>query len=159
MKTQQIKLISTLLLCAVLFSCVRTVTRVDDKKQVDLSGRWNDTDSRLVADEMISDVLSKPWLAEFTEAKGKKPTVIVGNILNKSHEHISTETFIKDIERAFINTGRVRVVQDAAAREQIRNEREDQNKYASGETAKKWGKEKGADFILQGTLNSIVDAA
>jgi uncharacterized protein (TIGR02722 family) len=136
----------------------KKVQRVDDTQQIDLSGRWNDTDSRLVAEEMIRDVLSRPWSGEFLETKGKKPTVIVGVVKNKSSEHINTETFINDIERELVNSGKVKVVQGGEAREELRQERADQQEFASVETAKNWGQEKGADFMLQGTINSITDS-
>lgn len=148
------------LLALTLFGCNTTkqVTRVDSKQQVDLSGRWNDTDSRLVSEEMVSDGLIRPWLIDFVELQGKKPTIIVGDIRNKTSEHISTETFINDIEREFINSGKVKVVQSGDAREELRAERADQQDFASLQTAKKWGLEKGADYMLQGTLNSITDS-
>lgn len=136
----------------------KKVSRVDENKQIDLSGRWNDTDSRLVSEEMVKDVLSRPWLTEFSVLKSKKPIIIVGLVKNKTSEHISTEAFIKDIEREFINSGKVKVVQSATAREELRDERGDQQTYASDATVKKWGQELGADFILQGTVNSISDA-
>ena len=139
-------------------SSPRKVQRVDDSQQIDLSGRWNDTDSKLVAEEMTRDVLSRPWSAEFVEAKDTKPTVIVGVVRNKSSEHISTETFISDIERELVNSGKVRVVQGGEAREELRQERADQQEFASLETVKNWGLEKGADFILQGTIVSITDS-
>lgn len=147
-------------LLAILSGCnsSQKVSRVDEKQQIDLSGRWNDTDSRLVSEEMVKDGLARVWLTDFIEANGKKPTVIVGFVKNKSSEHINTETFIKDIEREFVNSGKVKMVQGGEAREQLRQERADQQDYASAATTKKWGLEKGADFILQGTLNSITDS-
>lgn len=142
----------------VLASCSsRKVTRVNEEKQIDLSGRWNDTDSRLVAEEMINDALSRFWLSNFVNKEGRQPVVIVGLVKNKTHEHISAETFIKDIEREFINSGRVKLVQAGEAREELRKERADQQEYASVTTMKQWGLEKGADFMLQGVINSIVD--
>jgi uncharacterized protein (TIGR02722 family) len=83
--------------------------------------------------------------------------VIVGNIKNKTTEHIESETFIKDIEKAYINSGLVGVVQAADARKELREERNDQQTYSSEETKKKWGLEKGADFMLNGVITSIVD--
>ncbi len=142
----------------VLGACSQKVTRVNEKAQIDLSGRWNDTDSRLVSEEMIKDALSRPWLNDYVEEKGKKPTIIVGLVKNKSSEHIATETFIMDMEREFVNSGRVRLVQGGEAREELRRERADQQDYASLTTTKKWGLEKGADYILQGVVNSITDA-
>lgn len=136
----------------------KEVTRVREDAVIDLSGRWNDTDSRLVAEEMVSDMLSRPWREEFEKGTGERPKVIVGLIQNKSHEHIATETYIKDIEKAVLNSGKVRLVQSAEAREELRKERADQNEFSTAASAAKWGKELGADFILQGVVNSIVDS-
>jgi uncharacterized protein (TIGR02722 family) len=139
-------------------SCAnRKVTRINPNQQTDISGRWNDTDSKLVANEMITDVLARPWRSEFEQKYGKKPTVIVGSVKNKSSEHIESLTFIKDMEKAFINSGTVSVVQSADERNQVREERNDQQTFASEESRKKWGKEKGADFMLNGVITSIVD--
>lgn len=139
-------------------SCTqKTVTRVSAEQQIDLSGRWNDVDSRLVAEEMSKDMLNRPWRETFFQKNGKKPVMIVGMISNKSHEHIEAETFIKDIERELINTATVRVVQNAEFREKLREERADQQQFASPETQKKWGRELGADYMLFGHINSIVD--
>lgn len=145
-------------LLATMFSCAKkTVTRVSPQQQIDLSGRWNDVDSRLVAEEMTKDMLNRPWREAFFQRSGKKPVMIVGMITNKSHEHIEAETFIKDIERELINTATVRVVQNAEFREKIREERADQQQFASQETQKRWGRELGADYMLFGNINSIVD--
>lgn len=153
------KLTLSFIIICLLFTagCSRKVTRVNPNQQIDLSGRWNDTDSKMVAAEMIKDVTNRPWRQNFFDRTNKKPTVIVGIISNKSHEHIEAETFIKDMEREWINTGMVRVVQNAEFREKIRQERADQQNYASQETQKKWGKELGADYMLFGTINSVVD--
>lgn len=137
----------------------KTVTRVDSSSVTDLSGNWNDTDSRLVADEMIQDVLSRGWLTKFNRNKGKAPTVIVGSVRNLSHEHINTRTFIADMERELINSGEVEFVASAKDREEIRTEVKDQDLNATEESRKSMGQEIGADFMLQGTINSIVDAA
>ncbi len=137
--------------------CQRRVTRVDTDSAIDLSGRWNDTDSRLVAEEMINDVLTRPWVTRFEQAHGRPPVIIVGDVRNRSHEHIDAETFIRNMEREFINSGMVRVVQGAEFREQIREERADQHEFANPETIAQWRRETGADYMLTGTMNSIVD--
>ena len=141
----------------IIFSCSKKVERIEPDKVVDLSGYWNDTDSRLVSEEMIKDCVLKPWLKNFQEKHNRKPVIIVGEIVNKSHEHISSGTFIKDIEKAFINRNIVRVVASADERKGIRFERISQQAFASPETRKKLRNELGADFILLGSINSIVD--
>lgn len=140
-------------------SCSRKVTRIDPGEQIDLSGRWNNTDSRLTAEKMIDDVLGDKWISEFQQSKGgAKPVVIVGFVTNKSTEHIDAETFVKDVEQSFIRSGKVRLVQGGKKREELRAEKADQQTNASASSMKKFGLEQGADFILQGSINSIVDA-
>ncbi len=136
----------------------RTVTRIDPATQIDLSGNWNNTDSRLTAKEITGQILNEKWISNHVSAKGKKPVVIVGMITNKSHEHIEAETFMKDLEIAFIESDKVGLVQSGKKREEMRAEKADQQTNASQSTMKKFGLEKGADYILQGSINSIVDA-
>ena len=135
------------------------VTREDVSEQIDLSGNWNDTDSQLVSKEMVGDVLSRPWVSDFQTQKGTKPRVIVATVANKSLEHINTETFIKDLERELINSGRIGFVASREQRGEVRDERMEQSTNADPATVKSMGKEYGADFMLKGQINSIEDAA
>ena len=98
----------------------KTVSRIDPNATVDLSGTWNDTDSRLVSEEMVEDCLNQAWLRTHLTEREKKPAVIVGAIRNNSMEHIPTDTFINDVERSFINSGQVTVVADSGEREDLR---------------------------------------
>lgn len=150
--------IVTLAALFLLAGCGQTVTRVESDTVTDLSGNWNDTDSRLVAEEMIQDVLSRGWLTNFRRDKGKSPTVIVGTVRNLSHEHINTRTFVADMERELINSGAVEFVASATERDEVRGEVKDQDLNASEATRKALGEEIGADFMLQGSINTIVDA-
>lgn len=159
--THAFRLLSASLLAFVLASCSSApkITRTEVNETIDLSGNWNDTDSRLTAEEMVRDSLARPWLDEFVAAKKDKPRVIVGAVLNKSHEHINTETFVKDLEREVINSGRAKFVASKGQREELRAERMDQATNASVKTAKSMGQEYGADFMLKGQINTIMDAA
>ena len=149
----------TAMLGLIISSCSRQVTRINTENAADISGRWNVTDSRLVAEEMTKSISSGKWLSSHLESKaGKKPTVIVGLVQNKSHEHIDAETFTKDVESSFIQNGSIRLVQGGKKREELRAEKADQQDNASVSTMKKFGLESGADYILQGSINSIVDS-
>ena len=139
-----------------LVGCTTKVSRVQSNSTIDLSGRWNDADSRLVAEQMINDCLSQRWLYKW-ESANKRPTVIIGKIVNNSHEHINTETFSKDIERSLLNSGKVNFVAQKIERDQVRDEKADQEVNASVQTAKSLHEETGADLMMIGTLNSIVD--
>lgn len=156
------KIMSCLLLLGIiaLSGCGPTtqVTRIDSNTTVDLSGRWNDTDSRMVAETMIDDCLGHVWIIKhMAMADAKIPVVIVGGIRNKSNEHIATQTFISDIERAFINSGKVRPVASKSERGEIREERADQSEHAAIETIKRMGRELGADYMMTGEINTIED--
>ena len=134
------------------------VRRAPADATIDLSGFWNDTDSRLVSDEMIRSALSEPWVEEVMAERSRRPVVIVGRIRNLSHEHVDTRTFVKDLERAWVSSGRVRVVAAPEQRSDVRDERYDQAYHARLETAKSMGRELGADFMLVGQIHSILDA-
>lgn len=140
--------------------CATKVGRVGSGEVKDLSGLWNDTDSQAVAKEMMDDVLSRSWIGEFNNGdKTRKPRIIVGEVVNKSHEHINYSTFTKELERNMLNSGKVRFVASSSERGEVRGERADQDINASEDTRKAMGKEKGADFMLKGTINSIIDAS
>lgn len=138
--------------------CAKKVSRIDPSAVTDLSGRWNDTDSRLVANALIEQSLTGPWLNRYENAHGgAAPTVIVGNFRNRSMEHIPTGTFVNDLERAYVNSGAVQLVADSQERDEVRNEREDQQENASAETRARMRQEYGADYMLQGEIQSIED--
>jgi hypothetical protein len=119
-----------------LTACSTTGTQAPPEAPVDLSGRWNDTDSRLTAEAMIKEALGSPWPQRFSQLMGRTPVVVVGSVLNRTHEQLNTQTFVKDLERALGQSGQVQFVADAV---------------------KPTGQESGADFMLQGTINSLVD--
>ncbi|HEY5653747.1 MAG TPA: penicillin-binding protein activator LpoB [Pontiella sp.] len=157
MKKSQLLLTIALVSIVALTGCKTKVQRVGVDESIDLSGRWNDTDSQLVSAEMINDIASRPWIEEYTAKHGKKPVVIVGTIRNKSAEHIETEAFTKDLERELINNGRVTFVANKTERGELRQERKEQQIWSREETQKRLAAETGADYMLQGSIKTIVD--
>jgi penicillin-binding protein activator len=135
------------------------VTRVDAGVVTDLSGRWNDTDSRMVAETMVKESLEYPWLGNFTQSKRRQPVVVVGTILNSSHEHISVQTFVTDLERELTNSQKVTFVAGKGERDELRTERKEQAMYSREDTQKAPGKEIGADYMMKGTISTILDEA
>lgn len=133
----------------------KPVTRIGSDEVIDLSGNWNDTDSRLVAEEMVESILKAPWRKRFDEPRN--PVVIVGTIGNKTSEHIDTTIFTKEFESALVNSGEIDFVASSKERGGIRDERLSQQSYSSEETMKRLAQEVGADFMLIGSINSEVD--
>jgi uncharacterized protein (TIGR02722 family) len=151
-------LVIALVSIAFLLSCSSgKVSRIAVDETVDLSGEWNDTDSRLVAEAMIKDCLSRAWYEKY-QTTGQKPTIIVGRVRNKSHEHINVQTFTNDMQRELINSGRVTFVADKTERRDLREERVDQETFSSEATKKRMGEETGAELMLLGSINTIEDA-
>ena len=136
----------------------KRVTRIEPSAVTDLSGRWNDTDSRLVANQLVEQTLAAGWAKRYTDQHGgEAPAVIVGTFANRTMEHIQVGTFVKDIEKALITTGAARVVASSGERRELRDERQDQQQYSRGDTRSRLGQELGARYALTGELQAIED--
>ena len=149
-----------LLSLALLTACQNSylVSRVSSDKDLDLSGNWNDTDIRLVSKALVESSLKSGWINQFRMKNvGRNPVVIVGTFFNRSSEHIDTAIIAKRYEMELINSGKVDMVADQNFRASVRQEREEQQYFASEESAKALGREIGADFLLQGAVRSVLD--
>jgi penicillin-binding protein activator len=135
------------------------VTRVDETVVTDISGRWNDTDSRLVAQTMVKEALASAWLENYTRDKARQPVVVVGTILNRTHDHINVHTFVNDLSRELSNSQKVTFVAGKGEREELREERREQAAHAREDTQKAPGKEIGADYMLKGHIADFQDEA
>ncbi|MGL4982354.1 MAG: penicillin-binding protein activator LpoB [Treponemataceae bacterium] len=138
-------------------STVPKVSRVSSDTIVDLSGLWNDTDLRTVTTSLIKDCTESPRIANFTKSAGRPPVVIIGSFKNQSDEHIDTSILVKRFESALINSGKIDFVASSTERNELRQERLDQQINANAATVKKLANETGAEFMLQGSVKTIVD--
>lgn len=138
----------------------RTVQRTSADQVTDLSGKWNDTDARLVAQEMITDCLNRPWLANFKQENGRAPVVRVRLVQNRSREHIDVNVFTKQIERELLNSGEIEFKAKTDEISQLRAEQEEgASGYVADDSAPSMGNEAGVDFVLIGQINMIIDQA
>lgn len=137
--------------------CARSVSRISPTEQIDLSGRWNDSDSRQVAEKMIEELLASEKFKEYATTKQRKPLIIVGLVRNKTSEHIDANNYIKKIEVAIFNSGSADLVESESFRDKLREERAQQQDFGSSAAASKWGKEEGADLMLFGEMTSETD--
>jgi penicillin-binding protein activator len=140
-----------------LLSCSRSVTRIDPSTPVDLSGRWNDTDSKMVADQMIFDLFDSEPFKSYATKLGRKPVIIVGAIKNRTSEHIDANNYVKKFEIVIHNSGIAELVESDEFRDKIRLERTEQQDFADPATVAAWGKETGADLMLFGEMTSETD--
>jgi PBP1b-binding outer membrane lipoprotein LpoB len=140
--------------------CATKVENVDPSTEGYLSGRWNDSDARAVAEELVPDCLDRAWLPEFRGEHGDtRPRVLVGDIENKTSEHLDTDVFMNEIQRVLINSGNVRFVADAAVRDALMDEVRWQKEMARGEGVAPDVERgvSGADFMMMGSVSSVVD--
>lgn len=153
------KILTTFLLAAFAVSSIFSagkVKRLDDSKVVDLNGYWNENDVKIVCETLIEDCISSPRIAKFEKTNGRAPVVILGTIKNESAERIDTTIISKKMQTAILRTGVLEFVADASERVELRDEVKSQADHASEDTAKAIDEEEGADFMLQGSVKTIV---
>lgn len=147
-----------LFLLSLTFACSqRTVTRINPEEEMNLSGRWNDTDSRMVANKMTTDFLASEKYKEYAIALNKKPAIILGTIRNKTTEHIDASNYVKKFELAIYNSGVAELVESDEQRDKLRLERVQQQDFSDPSTMAQWGKEVGANLMLFGEMTSEID--
>jgi uncharacterized protein (TIGR02722 family) len=140
------------------------VKRVDADTITDVSGNWNDTDVRLVCDSLLKNALASPRIDEYindfsARHSGARPAIIVGRFRNVTSEHIDTSIVSGIMRSSIISSGKLDFVEGGEPREEIRGERQEQQQNASEETTSALLNETGANMMLTGTVNSIVDGA
>ncbi|MCI0751619.1 MAG: penicillin-binding protein activator LpoB [Flammeovirgaceae bacterium] len=138
-------------------SCARQVSRIDPNQTIDLSGRWNDSDSRMTADQMIYELFESEEFKKYAKEKGTKPVIMISKITNKTSEHIDAGNYVKKFEAVIHKSGIADLVESEDFQDKVRQERAEQQDFADPATAAKWGKELGANLILFGEMNSETD--
>lgn len=125
----------------------------DDAQRENLmNDQWSETDMQVSVKTMVDSLVNHNAIAN---AK-KMPTVMVTNLQNKTSEHIDTQSIMDMVRVELSNSGKVQFV-DKEAREDISNEYDYQNSgMVSEETKKTPGGQVGADYIINGRMDSIV---
>jgi len=116
-----------------------------------LNDQWSETDMQVAVKDLVNSAITHPSIAQ---AK-RPPVVMVTKLQNKTSEHIDTQSITDMVSTELMRGGKVSFV-DKAAREDMAEEYQYQEENASRETKKAKGGQTGADFILNGRLDSIV---
>lgn len=129
----------------------------DPAKAEIIDDKWNETDARKTAEHMIRGMLEKPWLGNFSKSHdGNKPLVIVDDVENRTDEHLDVKALTDFIQDELINSGKVRFI-NKAQRQKILDELKFQQSGAVNQaSAKKQGRQVGADYMLTGSVSSSV---
>ncbi len=124
----------------------------DAKKENLLDDKWSETDMQKIVETMVASLVNHPAIAN---AKNP-PIVMVTNLQNKTSEHIDTQSVMDMVRVDLSKTGKVAFI-DKEARQDISDEYNYQNSGMTDEKTKKGpGGQTGADFIVNGRLDSIV---
>lgn len=120
-----------------------------------LTDKWSESDMQQAVKDLVSSAVSHPAIA----AAKRPPIVMVTRLQNKTSEHVDTQSLTDMFQVELMRSGKVTFV-DKAAREDIAEEYDYQDSgMVSRETKKGKGGQVGADFILNGRLDSIVQEA
>ena len=150
----------TLILLSLIFiSCASTkpVARISADKQKDLSGNWNDNDIRIVCDSIIDECINSSYIKRFTKKNSRLPYVKLGTILNLSDEYMDTTIIANKFRNSIINSGEMRFVASNSEVESLRDEQLNQADHVKYGTEAQFGNEQAADFMLQGTIKTVID--
>lgn len=124
----------------------------DVNRENNLNDQWSETDMQKAVADMVSSLTAHPSINK----PGKMPVVMVTNLQNKTSEHIDTQSIMDMVRVDLMKSGKVGFI-DKEAREDISNEYGYQNSGMVEEATKKGpGGQIGADFIINGRLDSIV---
>ncbi len=142
----------------ILVSCATKtkVERVDASEVIDITGTWNDTDVTIVCNSLIKECLENPRLDAFAKNNGRLPVMTVGTFKNMSSEHLDTSLITAKMRTAMINSGKVDFIADRSAKQDTRAEIADQMQFAKEDQQKAIAQEDAADFMIQGSVKSIV---
>jgi len=120
-----------------------------------LTDKWSETDMQKAVADLVASATAHPAIS----AAKRPPIVMVTKLQNKTSEHIDTQSITDMLTVDLMKTGKVSFI-DKAAREDIADEYDYQDSgMVSRETKKGKGGQTGADFIMNGRLDSIVQEA
>lgn len=124
----------------------------DPEKANLMNDQWSETDMQNTVKALVGSMMAHPAIKD---AKAP-PIVMVTQLQNKTSEHIDTQSVMDMVRVDLMKTGKVSFI-DKEARGDIADEYNYQNSgMVSKETKKGPGGQTGADFIVNGRLDSIV---
>lgn len=150
-------LIILLLISFISCNSTKTVARISAEKQKDLSGNWNDNDIRIVCDSIIDECINSSYIKRFAKKNNRLLYVKLGTILNLSDEYMDTTIIANKFRNSIINSGEMKFVASDSEVESLRDEQLSQADHVKFGTEAQFGNEQAADFMLQGTIKTIID--
>ncbi len=117
-----------------------------------LNDQWSETDMQVVVRDLVAGITQSPAVAQART----RPIIMVTRLQNKTSEHIDTQSIMDMVRVELQRSGRVLFV-DREAREDVADEYDYQESGMVSDATKKGpGGQIGADYIVNGRLDSIV---
>lgn len=134
------------------FAGCQTQVRYGEAGDVEtVTADFGSTDLQLIAEKMASSLLRHPALEG-----GKRPVIALGSIDNRTNEHIETPLILSKVSTALLGSGKVKLVADQSGQNEVGKEiARQQSGAVSADSARTFGKQVGAEFVLYGRLTSI----
>lgn len=156
MKTAyRLTLSAALLFTAVACSGPRAYTRgtYEDPNVIEMLGdQFNENDLQLIAKKMVDSMSTHP---SFQQIPGR-PLLIIGKVKNNTSEHIDMNSLADKVRVNLMRQGKFAFV-NKDAREEIAQEYEyQQSGYVKAGEAKGPGQQASADYLLTGSISSII---
>lgn len=124
----------------------------DPERENLMTDQWSETDMQKAVADMVASMVKSPVIAN---AK-VPPIVMVTGLQNKTSEHIDGQNIMDMVRVELSQTGKVAFI-DKEARQDIADEYNYQDSGMVSDTTKKGpGGQIGADFIVNGRLDSNV---
>lgn len=124
----------------------------DPERENLMNDQWSETDMQKTVKDMVASMLAHPSIS----AAKKPPILMVTQLQNKTSEHIDTQSIMDMVRVELMKSGKV-VFVDKEARGDVADEYNYQNSgMMEKESQSGPGKQVGADFIVNGRMDSIV---
>lgn len=124
----------------------------DPNKENLMNDQWSETDMQVVVKSMVDSMIAHPAI----QNKKVPPVLMVTKLQNKTSEHIDTQSIMDMVRVELSKTGKVAFI-DKEAREDVADEYDYQGSGMVEEGTRKGpGGQIGADFIVNGRIDSIV---
>lgn len=124
----------------------------DPERENLMNDQWSETDMQKTVKDMVASMLAHPAIS----AAKKPPVLMVTQLQNKTSEHIDTQSIMDMVRVELMKSGKV-VFVDKEARGDVADEYNYQNSgMMEKESQSGPGKQVGADFIVNGRMDSIV---
>lgn len=149
-------ILSLVILCGLASACgpkAFTKGEYDDpNKVILLDDKFNENDMQLVSNQLVSS------LVEYGKIKTAKepPIVMVGNVKNRTAEHIDVKMITDKIRTEVMKSGKFRF-SDKGSRDEVAEEYDYQaGGFVDQKTAVKKGRQIGVKYLITGDISSNV---